>query len=198
MLDRLTAGLGLAVLAVAFRPWWSVRSRSASWRDGHETNVVFATHERMAWQVSTRWSAAVLLAAAVAVALLVFLLRRRRVPSVGRILALGVVVVAIGLTVAQWRGVEHWPPPNAVIRTDISLNQVGEHRDFEQELLDDWAERDHLRSIHKTGLTADVAEGMWVGLATMSLMAVALLAGMFARPRRNAEPAEPIDPAPGN
>lgn len=76
-LDRLTAGLGLAVFAVAFRSWWSVRARSASWAGGHETNVVFTTDGRTAWQASTRWTIAVLLAAAVAVVWLVLLLWRR-------------------------------------------------------------------------------------------------------------------------
>jgi hypothetical protein len=191
VLDRLTAGLGLAVLAVAFRPWWSVRVRSASWREGRETNVVFTTHGRMAWQTSTRWTAAVLLVAAVAMVWLVFLLWRRQIPFVGRILALGVVVLAIGLTTAQWRDVEQWPPPNAVTRSGVVLGQADAHRDVEQGFLDDWAERDHLRSIHMTGLTADVAEGMWVGLAAMSLTAVALLAAMVARPsvpRRKHDP----------
>jgi hypothetical protein len=131
----------------------------------------------------------------VTMALLVFLLRRRPVPAAGRTLLLGVVVVAIGMTIAQWRGVEHWPPPNAVTRTSITLGHVDERRDFEQELLEDWAERDHLRSIHETGLTADVTEGMWVGLAAMSLMADALLAGPLTRPRRTAAAAEPVDPA---
>jgi hypothetical protein len=186
VLDRLTVGFGVAVLAFAFRPWWSVRVRSASWEDGHETNVVFTTHTRTAWQVSTRWTVAVLLVAAVTAVWLVFLLRRRRIPLVGRILALGVVGVAIALTTAQLRGVEHWPPPDAVTRTDISVGPAEVNRDFQQELLDSWAERDHLRSIHETGLTADIAEGMWIGLAAMSLAAATLLAGMVVRPTQDA------------
>jgi hypothetical protein len=195
--DRMAAGLGLAVFAVAFRPWWFVRSRSALWQDGRETNVVFTTYERTAWQMSTRWSAAVLLVAAATVALVVMLMLRRAVPATGRILLLGVLVVAIGLTIAQWRGVEHWPPPNAVASASISVGHVDERRDFEQELFDAWAERDNLRSIHETGLTADVAEGMWVGLAAMFLMAVALVAGPFTRPRRSTAAAEPVDPSSG-
>jgi hypothetical protein len=180
--DRLTAGLGLAILAVAFRPWWSVRVRSAAWEGGRETNVVFTTHERTAWQMSTRWTVAVLLAAAVAVVWLVFLLRRRRIPFAVRILALGVVVVAVALTVAQWRGIEHWPPPGSISKTQIVFGPTTERRDPDQDLVTSWAERDHLRSIDQPGLTADVAEGMWVGLAAMSLLAVVLLAGASVRP----------------
>jgi hypothetical protein len=198
VLDRLTASLGLAVLAVAFRPWWSVQTRSASWEAGHETNVVLTTHGRTAWQASTRWTVGALLPAAVAVVWLALLLWRRRIPFVGRILALGAVAFAIALTIAQWRGVEHWPPPNATTRTDITLGLVDAHRDLQQELLHAWAERDHLRSIHQTGLTADVTQGMWVGLTAMSLTAVALLAGMFARPPRTARPAGPVDPTSRN
>ncbi|GAA3248542.1 hypothetical protein GCM10010532_094250 [Dactylosporangium siamense] len=191
MLDRLSASFMLAVLAVAFRPWWSVRVRSASWEDGRETDVIYTTYGRTAWQVSTRWTVAVLLVAAVAVVWLIVVLGRRRIPFVVRVLALGVIVVAVALTVAQWRGIESWPPPNAVSRVDVELGSVDTHRDHKQELADAWTVRDHLRSIHDTGLTADVTPEMWFGLATMSLTAVTLFAGMLARPRRTLGPDGP-------
>lgn len=195
MLDRFAAGLALAVLAAALRPWWSVRSRSARWEDGHESNIVFTTYGRMVWQVSTRWTVAVLLAVAVAMVWMAFLLWRRRIPFLARVLALGVVVIAIGLTIAGWRDIEHWPPPNAVARAEIRIDPIDAHRDVERALLDDWAERDHLRRIHTSGLTADVAGGMWVGLVAMSLTAGALFASMLVRPRRTAGPAGPPAPA---
>jgi hypothetical protein len=87
---------------------------------------------------------------------------------VARILALGVVGVAIGLTIAQWRDIERWPPPNAVTWTTASIGPADEHRDYQQELADTWAERDHLRSIHEAGLTADATDGLWIGLAASS------------------------------
>jgi hypothetical protein len=175
--DLVVVGAGLLVVAASFLPWWVVRMCG---RGSCEVQTASA------WRVSSLWSAAVVIAVVGVVAWLGWRLTRGEVP---RMLHAGVLlasVVALSLTLVQWRIIPSSPPPPAPSKDGFVINayRFVTHAEFVRGLM----VRDHLRSRHDGGLDVDVGWGMWVGVAGMVLTALALIGAGRGEPAGRAVP----------
>jgi len=166
---------GVLALVSSVLPWWTFRLRV---NDGHQTYV------GNAWRMSSRWSAAIVIAVGAVAIWAVWRAWRGRVPLPVRLVLAAAVAVAVYLTLAQWRDVEAWPPPGAVTTSRIAIASLDTRpKDPTADFLASWMQRDHLRSYHNPDLYADISWGLWVGLGTLMLVVVALLlAGPTRRP----------------
>lgn len=177
--DRWIAAGGLAVLATGFLPWWTVREA---------VNDSSETLWSSAWQISTRWSEAIALAAAGPALWLVWRVRRGRVPLPLRLAVLGGVAAAVFLTVQQWQDVERWPPPGSTIHSEVRaelLPAAAARRrpPVEDTVAASWMQRDELRSYHQPGLYVNFGWGLYAGLAAMLFVAAAVITAGDDRPK---------------
>jgi hypothetical protein len=168
--DWFVVAAGWLVLVSSFLPWWVLRVRVLD-----DSGTSYQTHYGTAWRMSTRWSAAVLIAVSVAALWLIWRRTRGSVPLVGYLVALAAIAVSIFLAATQWRGVEAWPPPGATTRTSVTLHLADEPASKSDPFVESWMARDQLRSFHSPGLYSDVGWGLWVGLGGMLLVGVSII-----------------------
>ncbi|GIF25083.1 hypothetical protein BJ973_007340 [Actinoplanes tereljensis] len=158
---------GLLVLASAFLPWWAV---SVQVRDAGGTHV--ATYFGSAWQMSSRWTAAVLIVFGAAALWLVWRLVRGRVPGPVWAVLLAAVAIAVFLTLDQRDASGEWLSAPTI---ELSL---GPDPDPAGSLAAAWMQRDDLNAYASDGLNIGLAWGFWTGFTAMILTGASLaLAG---------------------
>jgi hypothetical protein len=129
--------------------------------------------------MSSRWSAAVLLAVAAAAVWTVWRLVRGRLPLAVRLVALAAVAVAVFLIIDQHRDAEvagaHMTS-KATIRILPSPPTAESLREESEKIAESLMKRDRLESIPGPGLEAGVSWGFWIGLAGVVLLGVSMAA----------------------
>lgn len=175
--EPVAAGSGLLVLASGWLPWWVVRVQVS---DDNGTRV--ATFAGTAWQMSSRWSAAIAIAAAAVAIWLIWRFVRGRVPLPMWLAVLSAVTVSVFLTLAQRSDVEPMndPKKTAIITTaelDVAPKLESEPG---ADIAADWIKHDHLVPYRSPGLNVGLGWGLWAGLAGMVLTGLAVAA---ANPR---------------
>jgi hypothetical protein len=156
---------GLLVLASAFLPWWAV---SVQVRDATGTHV--ETYAGSAWQMSSRWTAAVLIAFGAAAVWLTWRLVRGRVAGPVWGLLLAAVAVSLFLTLDQRDASQEW-----LSAPTIQLNS-GPGADPAGSLAAAWMHRDDLNAYASDGLNIGVTWGFWTGFTAMVLTGISLAA----------------------
>jgi hypothetical protein len=174
--DLVMGGAGLLVVAASFLPWWVVRACARG---------LCEVDTGSAWRASSLWSAAIVVAVIGVATRLGWRLARNEVP---RVLHAGVLlasVVALSLTLLQWRIIPSRPKPPARSSNTFSVDvyRFVTHAEFVRDLM----VRDHLQSYHDGGLDVDVGWGMWVGVAGMVLIVLVLIGAGRAVPDSSAD-----------
>ncbi|MFD0519342.1 hypothetical protein [Paractinoplanes durhamensis] len=159
---------GLLVLASAALPWWAVRVRV---RDANGGRI--ETYSGSAWQISTRWTVAVLIVFAAAAIWLTWRSVRGRVARPVWLLLLAAVVVAVFLTLDQRDRSEQWLAAPTRGESTIQLT-VGPDPDPVGSLAAAWLRRDDLNTYASPGLNTGVGWGFWTGFTAMLLTGLSL------------------------
>ena len=188
--EPVAAGSGLLVLASGWLPWWVVRVQVSD-----EGGTRVATVVGTAWRMSSRWSAAIAIAAAAVAVWLIWWFLRGRVPSPVWLAVLSAVTVSVFLTLAQRSDVEPMNDPEKTgIIAGVELDAAPK---LESERVADfaavWMKRDHLVPYRSAGLNVGLGWGLWVGLAGMVLAGMALAA---ANPRGTDPGTDPMPRGP--
>jgi hypothetical protein len=178
---RLVLTAGFLALVSSVLPWWELRERI-----GADAGAHYAYHYGNAWTMSTRWTVAILLAVGVVAVFGIWRAVRGSVPLPARLILGAVAAVAVSLVVWQWFAIERLTPENS---NTVAIVSVGDPPKTDP-IVDAWMQRDHLASYHSPGLYADVAWGMWVALAALLVLAIALVV-----PHRGSPAVEPTESA---
>ncbi|MEU8819043.1 hypothetical protein [Actinoplanes sp. NPDC048796] len=140
-----------------------------------------ATFAGTAWQMSSRWSAAIVIAVAAVAVWLVWRFVRGRVPLPVWLAVLAAVTVSVFLTLVQRSDIEPMNDPETETTMTIELDVDGKpESEPGADIAADWMKRDHLVPYRSDGLDVGLGWGLWVGLAGMVVAGLAVAAG---RPR---------------
>jgi hypothetical protein len=159
---------GLLALASAFLPWWAVRVRV-----GDASGIHVETYTGSAWQMSSRWTAAVLLSFGAAAVWLAWRSIRRRVAWPAWALLLVALVTAVFLTLDQRDRAAQWLATPTRSTSTITLS-AGPDPDPAGSLAAAWMRRDDLNAYASDGLNTGVSWGFWTGLTAMILTGLSL------------------------
>ncbi|WP_156051657.1 hypothetical protein [Allokutzneria albata] len=158
--------MGLLVLVTGFLPWWSVRwTYSEGTAHGQRTATVSA------WQVSTIWTLALLLAAAAATAWAWWSWRSGCRPLLATVAAFACIVLAAVMLVAE-RGSPLSSLPGTR-RFEWSMSFTDGPMP-ENHIAQSWMVRDQLLTYDDGHLTVGTAWGWWIGLAAVIAVSVLL------------------------
>jgi hypothetical protein len=168
--DRLVLCVLVLVIAVSALPWFG---RAVAEGDRAEFRTL--RFNATAWEASTQWSIAILLAVVAGVGWLLLRAVGRAGPPVGLICLL-LVGCSVWLTVRRWHSIPRASGHDAVIT--VVLPRFTSSPSYV-------IQRDHLSIDHGTGYSADVRYGLYVGLLVLCALFVTLLVAALTRSARN-------------